>query len=294
MKHLTCGYLALSILLPGSCPTSGGEQRKQESFTVKATPLKVVATVKRRASWIFTFKVIDAQASRIRETEVTFEVFGGDRRDRRAEHLLAVLKPKFDKSRTANVNWEGPPFQLTLREVPDSAGSNRNGRFEFEEALIRIEKSDNSQNDTAGFQYDGIWKPKGAMLRGVLLPPAALEAITLKIKNGRYEVTVKGEDHSDTGTFTVDETTSPKRMTIESQSGPNKGKTFLAIFETKNANAMRVCYDLSGKQFPQVFKAPKDTDLYLVGYRRQTSEAQDSAKAPSQTKGEPVPDSDAR
>ncbi len=166
---------------------------------------------------------------------------------------------------------------LSLQVLADDNGKD---------SLIR-QKS----NDTAEFQYDGVWKPKGAMLRGVLLPPAALDAITLKIEKGKYEVTVKGEDHSDTGTFTLDETVTPKRMTIRSESGPNKGKTFLAIYEIKSADAMRVCYDLSGKEFPSEFKAPKDTERYLVGYRRQTSEAAGTANAPGQTKGESTPNS---
>jgi hypothetical protein len=35
------------------------------------------------------------------------------------------------------------------------------------------------------------------------------------------------------------------------------------------AVSMRVCYDLPGKEFPKDFKAPKGTQLYAVGYRRQ-------------------------
>ena len=155
----------------------------------------------------------------------------------------------------------------------------------------KVSQTDRKPNDASEFQYDGIWKPKGAVLGGVFLPPPALEAITLKIEKGRYEVTIKGEHHSDTGTFTLDETVTPKRMTINSESGPNKGKTFRAIYEIKGADAMRVCYDLSGKQFPKEFKAPKDTELYLVGYRRQTSEAAGTAKAPDQTNGESAPNS---
>lgn len=76
---------------------------------------------------------------------------------------------------------------------------------------------------------------------------------------------------------------------IRFRSTPNKGKTFLSIFEVKSVNAMRVCYDLSGKEFPKEFKAPRDTELYLVGYRRQTSASPDRAKAPDETKGKSVP-----
>ena len=116
---------------------------------------------------------------------------------------------------------------------------------------------------------EGVWKPKAAVMAGIFLPEAALKAITLKITGGTYEVTVEGEDHSDKGTCMLDTSTTPKRMTIQSTEGPNQGKTFLAIYEMKDAVSMRVCYDLSGTDFPKEFKAPKGTQLYLVGYRRQ-------------------------
>src|SRR5687767_14154568 len=92
---------------------------------------------------------------------------------------------------------------------------------------------------------------------------------TLKISGEKYEVSVEDENHSDQGTCTVDQTTKPYRMTIKSEVGPNKVKTFLAIYEMKDAVSMRVCYDLSGKEFPSEFKAPAGKHLYLVGYRRQ-------------------------
>ncbi len=57
-------------------------------------------------------------------------------------------------------------------------------------------------------------------------------------------------------------------MTIKSESGPSKGKTILAVFEHKHKDAMRVCYDLSGKQFPKVWRTRKGSPLYAVGYRR--------------------------
>ncbi len=140
------------------------------------------------------------------------------------------------------------------------------------------------------FQFDGVWKPKGAMLGGVLLTPPALNAITLRIDDGKYEVSIEGEERSDKGTFTLDENAAPKRMTIKSTSGPNQGKTFLAIYEIKAEDAMRVCYDLSGKEFPKEFKAPKDTSLYLVGYRRQASPSTNPAEALNQNEEQTIPD----
>src|SRR5687767_5491591 len=93
--------------------------------------------------------------------------------------------------------------------------------------------------------HEGAWKPIAACLGGLRLSRADLDAITLKITGDKYEVTVVGEKHADYGTFTVDTNTVPKRMTIKGTEGPNAGKTFLAIYEMKDAVSMRVCYDLS-------------------------------------------------
>ena len=117
--------------------------------------------------------------------------------------------------------------------------------------------------------HEGVWKPIAAVLGGAKLPPPALQAITLKITGTSYEVTIEGEKAPDQGTCALDTNASPKRMTILSTNGPNRGKTFLAIYEMKNDRSLRVCYDLSGTEFPKEFKAPKGTTLYLVGYRRQ-------------------------
>lgn len=116
---------------------------------------------------------------------------------------------------------------------------------------------------------EGVWKPIAAILGGARLPREALDAITLKISGTNYEVMVEGEKEPDRGTSRLDTRTTPKRMTITSTNGPNRGKTFLAIYEMKDERSLRVCYDLSGAGFPKEFKAPKSTPLYLVGYRRQ-------------------------
>src|SRR5688500_15941731 len=78
---------------------------------------------------------------------------------------------------------------------------------------------------------DGTWKPIAAVLGGVRIPDAALKSITLTITGDAYVVTVEGEREPDRGTSTLDITTTPKRMTIKSLEGPNKGKIFYAIYE---------------------------------------------------------------
>jgi uncharacterized protein (TIGR03067 family) len=133
-------------------------------------------------------------------------------------------------------------------------------------AVAANEKAGDATADSQKPQ--GVWKPIAAVLGGIQLPPAELNAITLKMAGDNYEVTVAGENVTDKGTCTLDPTTNPKRMTIKGTDGPNRGKTILAIYEMKDAGSLRVCYDLSGTDFPKEFKAPKGTQFYLVGYRR--------------------------
>lgn len=113
----------------------------------------------------------------------------------------------------------------------------------------------------------GVWKPEKAELAGTAMPEAAIKTITLKIKGDKYEVTVEGEG-PDKGTCKLDTKAKPKRMSIYSIEGANKGKTFPAIYEVKG-DTLKVCYDLSGKDYPAEFKTAKKTMLYLVTYRRQ-------------------------
>ena len=114
---------------------------------------------------------------------------------------------------------------------------------------------------------NGIWSPTEAVLGGVPLPPPALKKITLRIDGAKYEVAVQDEPEPDQGTSTLNTNVSPKTMTITSTNGPNRGKTFPAIYELKD-DTLRVCYDLSGKKHPTDFKSVKGTQLYLVTYKR--------------------------
>jgi|GEM_PF-253721 len=114
----------------------------------------------------------------------------------------------------------------------------------------------------------GTWKPIAAVLSGNRLPKSAVDATTLRISGDTYEVEIDTEEEVDRGTFTVDTSRTPFRITIKGTSGPNEGKTILGIFEMKDEKSMRVCYDLSGREFPNEFKAPPGSSRYLAGYRK--------------------------
>jgi uncharacterized protein (TIGR03067 family) len=111
----------------------------------------------------------------------------------------------------------------------------------------------------------GNWKPAKAELAGQPMTDAVLQSISLKLDNGKYEVFVG--DIPDRGTYTLDSATKPKSMTITGTDGPNRGKTFPAIYEFKG-DTLRICYDLSGAKRPTEFKSVAGTKLYLVTYSR--------------------------
>lgn len=139
---------------------------------------------------------------------------------------------------------------------------------------LLITAADKASNpDSDAYPQDGVWKPIGAVMGGAKLPKPALDAITLKVSGANYEVAVRGEKEPDRGTRTLDESTNPKRISITSTSGPNRGKTFLGIYEMKDADSMRVCYDLSGTAFPEKFESTAETGYNLVEYRRLAAKA---------------------
>ena len=111
----------------------------------------------------------------------------------------------------------------------------------------------------------GSWTPAKADLVGQPMTEAVLKTISLKLDNGKYEVSVGG--NPDKGTYTLDSTSKPKSMTITGTEGPNNGRTFPAIFELEG-DTLRICYDLSGAKRPTEFKSVAGTTLYLVTYHR--------------------------
>jgi uncharacterized protein (TIGR03067 family) len=113
---------------------------------------------------------------------------------------------------------------------------------------------------------EGTWSPAEAILGGKPMPDAVRKSITLKLHSGKYEVLVG--TNPDNGTYQLDTANKPKGMTIVGTEGPNKGKTFPAIYEIKG-DTLRICYDLSGAKRPAEFKSTPGTRLYLVTYKRQ-------------------------
>jgi len=117
-----------------------------------------------------------------------------------------------------------------------------------------------------GAGNDGVWLPSAAELGGQPFPDEVRKSMKLVIKDGKYTVTVG--QAVDQGTVKLNPSAKPKQMEITGTDGPNKGKTFLAIYE-RDGDTLRVCYDLSGKSYPTEFKSNAENKLFLVTYKRE-------------------------
>jgi uncharacterized protein (TIGR03067 family) len=115
---------------------------------------------------------------------------------------------------------------------------------------------------------NGKWALTSGVMSGEKMDEDMQKSIQLTLMNGKY--TTKIGDQTDEGTYTTDETKTPHTLTITSTDGPNKGKTFLAIYEL-DKGTMKVCYDMSGKAFPTAFESKASTPSFLATYKRQAS-----------------------
>ena len=113
---------------------------------------------------------------------------------------------------------------------------------------------------------EGTWLPVEAELGGQKFPDELLKTMKLTMSDGRYTVNV-GEQ-IDNGLIKLEPATKPKAIDITGTEGPNKGKTFLAIFEL-TGDTLQICYDLAGKERPTEFKTAKDTKQFLVSYKQE-------------------------
>jgi uncharacterized protein (TIGR03067 family) len=73
---------------------------------------------------------------------------------------------------------------------------------------------------------------------------------------------------SEGGTFTIDPTKSPKTVDSVQASGPDKGKTFLGIYEIIDDNHKRACWAPAGKPRPVDFTSTPGSGHILQVWER--------------------------
>jgi uncharacterized protein (TIGR03067 family) len=111
----------------------------------------------------------------------------------------------------------------------------------------------------------GSWNVTKAVFMGTESTDIFKTAV-LTIEDEKY--TVKIGDMEDKGTVKIDSSKKPKRMTITSTEGVNKGKVFEAIYEL-DGDKMKVCYMLEGKDPPTAFESKEGTQTLYIEYKRE-------------------------
>ena len=112
----------------------------------------------------------------------------------------------------------------------------------------------------------GSWNLTSGVMAGEKMTDEVRKGVRLMLRNNGTYISKVGDD-PDQGTYTVDKSKTPATMTLVGTSGPNKGKTMLAIYEL-DKGTLKVCYDMSGKAFPSDFESKKDTQSFLATYER--------------------------
>src|SRR5262245_24750630 len=98
-------------------------------------------------------------------------------------------------------------------------------------SLSGIARSDDKDAEA----LQGAWLPSKAELGGKDFPAKNFK---LEVKGDAYTVTAESPDK---GTVKLNTSAKPKEMDITGTDGPNKGKTFKAIYEL-DGDTLRVCY----------------------------------------------------
>ena len=104
---------------------------------------------------------------------------------------------------------------------------------------------------------------------------AAGEKVTDKDKIKTRKLTTKGDkytlkvgDESVQGTIEINPTKKPKTIDMKPDSGSNKGKTLLGIYELDGDN-LKTCLALPGKDRPADFATAAEDAQQLVVYKRE-------------------------
>jgi uncharacterized protein (TIGR03067 family) len=107
----------------------------------------------------------------------------------------------------------------------------------------------------------GKWQPVAMQTGDTKFTKEQLKAIEMIIEDGKYLVTANGQ--KDKGTLKLDTKPEVKTMDIVGTDGPNKGKTFPAIYEL-DGDRLKICYAMEGTKRPTEFKVAGAKTLLVV------------------------------
>ena len=126
--------------------------------------------------------------------------------------------------------------------------------------LAHAFSSNPKQNNMDQNSLNGTWIPIQQELGGQELASAVFAGQKLILEDSNYTVSA---EHIDKGVVIYH----GNQMDIISREGANAGKQLKAIFKMENG-LMTVCYDLSGKEYPQQFSTKGKPLYFLAVFKR--------------------------
>ena len=115
-------------------------------------------------------------------------------------------------------------------------------------------------------KFEGTWSLSSGEADGKALTEKQLKGGKLVIDDGHYTVMIPGKDKI-TGQQVVDPSKTPKTIDISDDSGPNKGKTCLGIYEF-SGDEFRCVFAAPGKDRPSKFSTAPESGQWLHVWKK--------------------------
>lgn len=144
---------------------------------------------------------------------------------------------------------KGPPMMVQFKDIRIKT--------------LGVKDAGNASGDVKELQ--GAWRVSTVEVNGSGLPSEDVSNIVVTVKGTAYTLSNNGS--SDPGSFTVDSSKHPEQMDIRPESGPDQGKTLLAIYEVAS-DTLRVCYAPEGAKRPTSFSTSDNSGRLLITYKR--------------------------
>lgn len=129
---------------------------------------------------------------------------------------------------------------------------------------VRLKKLSGDSAKRSDLQLmQGTWVPVEIVANGKTLEAEVLNAIKVTIHENSYKT--ERPNSRDEGTMKLDETTTPKSMTLTTDAG----KDVPAIYEISD-DTFKACYAIGNASRPTEFKSVEDSNHIFVTYKRKS------------------------
>jgi uncharacterized protein (TIGR03067 family) len=114
---------------------------------------------------------------------------------------------------------------------------------------------------------EGAWVPIAASVAASALAVEQLRVRYLLLEGGGYRIIDRSNHVVDGGHYRIDAQRTPCAIDIMGETGPNAGRTMLAVYELRG-DELTVCYDLERPERPANLNPRRDQPLLRITYAR--------------------------